>query len=118
MKYFSSINKLLENYLTHVGRSKARQVLLGLSDRQLLDNGISRELLESGTRAWPWRFSDEKSVNAPCMVAASDFRQAIAELSAYNDAELADLGLSRGGIAHAVQFGRPDIEQVQESQVA
>ena len=118
MKYFSSIKQLLENYLTRVGRSRANQILAGYSDRQLLDIGISRELLKSGSNGWPWRFSDETSAQSLATPAAADIRKAIADLSAYNDAELSDLGLSRGGIVHAVQFGRYGIDQTDERQAA
>lgn len=39
------------------------------------------------------------------------FVVAIRELSAYTDAELADLGLARGDIEHAVRYGRPGLDE-------
>ncbi len=36
-------------------RREIRQYLRGFSDRHLEDMGFSRELLEQGPRAWPWR---------------------------------------------------------------
>ncbi len=36
-------------------RARIRQYLRGLSDRALEDMGFSRDLLEQGPQAWPWR---------------------------------------------------------------
>lgn len=36
-------------------RRQARRELLGMSDRLLADAGVSRNLLNQGVRAWPWR---------------------------------------------------------------
>ena len=36
-------------------RVDIRQHLRGLSDRHLEDMGFSRELLDQGPKAWPWR---------------------------------------------------------------
>jgi uncharacterized protein YjiS (DUF1127 family) len=36
-------------------RSRLRQELLRWDARLLADAGFSRELLEDGVRAWPWR---------------------------------------------------------------
>jgi len=41
------------------GRARTLQILRGLSDRQLDDAGLSRELLNQGLRAWPWRVVEE-----------------------------------------------------------
>ena len=43
------------------GRRRARRLLLSKTDRQLLDMGFSRELLEQGVKAWPW-LSDTDSL--------------------------------------------------------
>ena len=55
----------MSNKLTFLGRIRhalersaelrARQYLLGLSDRHLDDLGLSRKLIEQGPDAWPWR---------------------------------------------------------------
>jgi len=39
------------------------------------------------------------------------YERAIAELNAYTDRELADLGISRGEIRSAVRHGRPGIDR-------
>ena len=118
MTYFTSIKQAFENYVTRLGRSRANKILLSYSDRQLLDVGISRELLKSGSNGWPWKFSDKSSAYSLATPAASDIRKAIADLNAYNDTELADLGLSRGGIVDAVRFGRAGIEHTDVRQAA
>ena len=42
-------------YFTRLGRSRLRRYLLTQSDRLLADAGFSRELLDEGVSAWPWR---------------------------------------------------------------
>ena len=37
------------------GRERARRAFLQMNDRLLADAGISRELLNRGVKAWPWR---------------------------------------------------------------
>ena len=41
------------------GLRRARRELLASSDRQLSDIGFSRELLEQGVKAWPWRVTPD-----------------------------------------------------------
>lgn len=36
-------------------RRRARRTLLRMNDRLLADMGVSRERLEQGVKAWPWR---------------------------------------------------------------
>lgn len=55
MKILKTLSTSFNSYFTHMGRARAREVLLGNSDRMLEDAGLSRELLESGVKAWPWR---------------------------------------------------------------
>ena len=45
------------------GRARTLQILRGLSDRQLADAGISRELLNQGRTAWPWRVEETSSLD-------------------------------------------------------
>ena len=126
----SILNRLYENLRTsriESGRSIARQHLLGQSERMLRDAGFSRELLEQGNRAWPWRIeADAAPVTASAPVATPvvepvgesvavarserELTAAMAELDTYSDAELNDLGISRAGIAEAVRHGRPGID--------
>lgn len=38
-----------------VAHERTRKYLVGLNDRTLAELGFSRELLEQGANAWPWR---------------------------------------------------------------
>lgn len=81
------VNRLIEARERGVQRH-VRQYLRGLSDRQLEDMGFSRELLEQGPQAWPWR--------APVGASAT---------SAWGH------GRNRDGIAQAADYVRRDREQ-------
>jgi uncharacterized protein YjiS (DUF1127 family) len=103
---------LMSKLLTWIERSRLRQDLLRLDERLLADAGFSRALLEAGIRAWPWRAPAEPagglaSLRFGRQLSEADYRAAIAELESYSDADLLDLGLSRGAIPEAVRNGRP-----------
>jgi len=55
MKFF----KRATEYMELTGRVRTMQVLRQLSERQLVDAGISPDLLSLGVKAWPWRVEDE-----------------------------------------------------------
>lgn len=105
------------NYMEYYGRIKSRQILLNLSDRQLEDAGISKELLLQGTNAWPWRIEEQETppltdlqlahLNdvVPAPVADDEYHQAVVDLERMTDRELLDMGISRGEIRHAVRYG-------------
>ena len=109
--------KRLKSYLMssmeHYGKIKSRQILLTLSDRQLEDAGISRELLSKGTSAWPWREQEQPVVSQTAAGTHDDvlpvrdeaYFKAVADLEGMSDPEVQDMGISRGEIQHAVQFG-------------
>ena len=103
-----------ENYMTRVGRSQARRVLLTQDQRALEDMGISYSLLLKGTSEWPWREDTEAAEYAPIKDTPSrrDEKRAIRELRAMTNAELRDIGISRGGIVDAVRNGRLDNVEV------
>ena len=84
---------------------KTRRVLLTMSDRQLEDVGISRDLLAQGASAWPWRADTVISDDQPKRMSATEINKAIRELSDMTDKELLDLGVTRGSIRHAVTNG-------------
>ena len=52
---FKSIIDSLIEARERAVRRDIRQYLRGFTDRHLEDMGFSRELLEQGPRAWPWR---------------------------------------------------------------
>lgn len=116
MKIFNKLLHGFNSYMTYMGRVKAREVLLKCSDRMLRDVGISRELLESGVKAWPWH---EPVLTLPPL----KFNQigdaaAVRELQDYSDYELNDLGISRDSIPEAVMFGREGIDNNSDRRVA
>jgi len=43
------------NAVDRASKTRTLKVLRGLSEEQLRDVGISRQLLAEGVRAWPWR---------------------------------------------------------------
>lgn len=90
-----------------IGRARVRRHLLNYSNRELADMGFSRRLLEVGTSTWPWREAPPEAAPGVAPVSATEQRRAVAELQAYSDAELNDLGLNRAGIEDAVRHGRP-----------
>lgn len=124
MKLFNNVLRGFNRYMTHLSRARVRELLLKSSDRMLADAGFSRELLESGVKAWPWhspapelaplRFRQLGKVSAD----TDPHADAVHELQSISDKELSDLGISRGSIRQAVMYGRDDIENNRERKVA
>src|SRR5262245_61802821 len=107
---------LIAGLFTWIERSRLRHDLLKLDARLLADAGFSRELLEAGVRAWPWRAPDEPAEalgSRGRRLTEADYRAAIADLESYTDTELLDLGLTRGTIPEAVRHGRPGFPEDQ-----
>ena len=94
----------------HFYRESARQRLLQRSDRFLRDAGISRDMLEMGTKAWPWQHEQAEKFLPPLETLAMRNR-AIKELEAYSDRELQELGIARTNIVDVVENGRPGFQQ-------
>jgi uncharacterized protein YjiS (DUF1127 family) len=92
-----------------VGRAHVRRSLLRYNDRALEDMGFSKELLEAGTRAWPWRAADEATIgdinfdNLKPYRNAVNHEQVANQLRNYSDTELADLGPCRTNPDHAIR---------------
>lgn len=120
------VNSLIRSF-GNAGRTRARLDLLKRSDRVLADSGFSRDLLEQGNQAWPWRIdgvvptSGTQYLFAPAGMRSpvpavqqshASRTKAVAELNAFSDAELSDLGLARAGIVDAVRHGRPGLDDV------
>ena len=110
---------LMSKLLTWIERSRMRKDLLRLDPRLLADAGYSHELLAAGVRAWPWRTPAEPAAGLGALhfgkpLKEADYRAAIAELESYSDADLLDLGLSRGAIPEAVRNGRPGFPEDQQ----
>jgi len=76
-----------------------------MSDRQLEDVGISRDLLLQGVSQWPWRADAVISTDQPEKLSTAEINKAIRELSDMTDKELWDLGIARGSIRQVVTNG-------------
>ncbi len=90
-----------QNYMQNYAFEKTRVELMGMTDRQLEDVGISRALLEGGVHNWPWR----ESAAQPAKMDSKQINKAIRELSAMSDKDLRDIGIHRGAIRHSVIHG-------------
>lgn len=112
MSFFKTIKNVLSSSIEASGRRKTLNYLNSLSDRTLDDLGFSRALLSQGVEGWPWRI---EAISGPTTNTqdTSAIEAAIRELTAYNDAELADLGISRGEIREAVMNGRTGVDSTQ-----
>jgi len=100
----SFLKSIVDDLITARERSvrlRIRQQLGGLSDRQLADMGFSRELLEQGSEAWPWR-APVKPHGAPMLAAA------MKGLNADSEIQPADHNHGRPGNAQADQFRTDD----------
>ncbi len=90
---------------------EARAHLLSLDDRLLEDAGFSRELLEQGVKAWPWRSAEYlKNNQPPVMQSQQDLNTAASTLRGFSDKDLRDLGIGRGEIGYVVRHGRPGFD--------
>ena len=56
MKFITKLIRTKENRI----KRETLAILQNKSDRQLVDCGISRELLNEGMSAWPWRIPEEQ----------------------------------------------------------
>lgn len=104
----SILNTLSDMVVASFERSSRRKALIELnsmSDRSLEDMGVSRALLSQGIQSWPWKNGTELN-NTAKTSKRREIRAAIKELQAYNDRDLADLGISRGEIVDMVTNGR------------
>lgn len=109
----NSLVNVYRRFETRRTLAQARYELLDHSDRQLADIGVSRELLQQGVQAWPWRVAADgtgQPLPEPVQshrLSRREIDHAVAELNAYSDAELDELDLRRSEIRHAVRYGRP-----------
>ena len=107
--YRRFVKSLIEG-LERGGRARVLRVLEGMEPKYLREHGYSPELLRKGISGWPWRI--ERPSERVAGPATDPLSLAEAELSAYTDAELDDLGISRSEIPDAVRHGRPGIDDV------
>ena len=108
-KLFAGIADGVRRAYIKAGYERARVEMLGLSDRLLADVGVSRQLLEQGVDAWPWRVP--AMTDSPITVSSPvGMKPAIEELRRYNDSELNELGVARSQIETVVLHGRKGID--------
>ena len=87
---------LFGRLLQWLNHSRTRARLSHLNDRYLADIGISRELLEQGVRAWPWRTAADADL----------LQSSHGRLGESHDARaVAELRSARGKLADAVGNG-------------
>ena len=117
---FEKLSTRYTEYMIHQGRNQARRVLLSQGNAVLEDLGISRDLLESGLSAWPWKVAVDQP--APMAITPKSSRReqnrAIRVLRAFSDKELRDIGVSRDSIIDAVRNGRPGMDRTAVPAVA
>lgn len=59
MKFLENTARNLKKAIERHQIAQVRLVFLDMTDRQLKDIGISRDLLKKGLRAYPWHVEDE-----------------------------------------------------------
>lgn len=89
--FLQRIMQSLSRAFERSAQARTRRYLLGQSDRALADMGFSRELLEQGAKAWPWRLTDDTQ---------GEFRLAAAT------AQDKDADSDRRNAFKAIQFNR------------
>lgn len=117
MSFFSSLSSRFVESMEKRAAILVHEQLRVLSAESLAKAGISEQLLEQGPAAYPWREEavpqrTKASVTSLPVSNENAIRAGIAELEACSDAELHDLGISRGEIAHVVRYGRPGVDRV------
>lgn len=110
MSFLSKLSSSVMNALELSGRSKTLSYLKTLSDANLEDLGFSRELMSQGLAAYPWKAQDFDNLATlnETRATSQEIKNAIAELQAYNDRDLADIGIARSEIEDVVINGRHD----------
>ncbi len=68
---FEALNNSFTRFMTNAARNRLRHNLLSRSDRFLDDIGVSRELLEEGVGAWPWKTDDAPEPALKLMTASA-----------------------------------------------
>ncbi len=114
---------IFNKFVQSLQRSKQRDTLYYLRcmpERQLIDCGFSPYLVSEGLKGWPWRLDSTTYVSPTVeqLPKTAEEEQHVEELQRYSDAELADLGISRGTIRDSVRHGRLGIERIMRDKAA
>lgn len=106
------------NTISQRNKKETLEYLQAMPTEQLVEGGFSPALIEAGIGAWPWR--EDQQVNKLSIIESmiAEEQRCVNELERCSDAELADLGLSRGTIRHSVRHGRPGIDKNTHRQAA
>ncbi|RVU85478.1 DUF1127 domain-containing protein [Leucothrix sargassi] len=112
MSFLSKLSERVSTAFELSGHSKVLAHLNTLSDTQLEDLGFSRQLMSQGVAAYPWKENGVSVSSLPTLTetraTSKEIKEAIAELKAYNNRELEDIGISRYEIEEVVLNGRHD----------
>jgi uncharacterized protein YjiS (DUF1127 family) len=110
MSFLTKLSSKISAAFELSGRSKTLSYLNTLSDANLEDLGFSRELMAQGVAAYPWKAQDFDNLVTLTETRATsqEIKDAIEELKAYNDRDLADIGIARYEIEDVVINGRND----------
>lgn len=96
---FKAIKEGFNGFMARVGRERVRREFLLRSDRFLNDIGVSRDLLEEGVAAWPWKpackFGQIVSPVNNRSVAASDGFRKLASFAGMDSLSGTSNGFSR-----------------------
>lgn len=119
MSFFHSLSSRFLESMEKRAAVLVHEHLQALSSEDLAKAGISKQLLSQGPAAYPWReeavsIKTKASVTSLPVSNENAICVGIAELKACSDAELHDLGISRGEIAHVVRYGRPGVDRVKQ----
>lgn len=115
MSLFSSISRNFLQTMEKRAAVRVHEYLQHVDTSLMIQAGISPELFDKGPAAYPWRQESSSELTQVVSLASSNetaIREGISELKACSDAELNDLGITRGSIADVVRLGRPGVEQV------
>ena len=119
MSFIKSISRSIYQSMEKRAAVRIYDHLQYVDATTLSQAGISRELLSQGPSAYPWRLENTKTSAEVVSISRMNepaIRQGITELKACSDAELHDLGISRGEIAHVVRYGRHGMEDFVQDQ--
>lgn len=105
--------KMLNRIYLNLLRGKQREALFhlrNLSDRQLLDCGISPYLVSKGLKGWPWRIENTTSECSTHENINEGARQDIAKPQSHSTANTAPSDWRRGTAVNSVQEVHSDIK--------
>ena len=105
-------------YMTYMGRKRALEILLNSSDRMLEDAGFSRELLEQGVHAWPWKSESDEQQLHPIDFNELESNRTVLDIQAIGEHRREGLDVARDYIDDEASRDRSQSERDKERRVA